>query len=210
MSIKIGTARIDKSALLEAIGNQAGKYFITEAREAAVQDAQEAKDNTIEYFENHKVTKELQRDAYTQDSILPYGNLFSLLGFDEGTDPTEGLKEALEDNIEVVFEPTKYVNAKTGVFRYYFNILGPDKKDINAYTATAASVSRWIQGDSWVYQIEEGVSNIAQYLFDLNRVFSKSHSGPAIQVKADVHPGLEWSGTPYISQILDFLERQFR
>lgn len=207
MAVKVGTVKIDKSALMNAVGKTPGMflYFTQAARAAADEELLDAKEQMLEFFDNHDITQEIKAELEAESKFLPYGNLFSFLGFDAGSDPTDNLRQALEDNVRNAFEPSKYVNAKLGIYRYYFNVLGPDREDIKDYTA--GDLDRWSVADSWVYQVEEGISNLNKYLYDASREFPQSASGPAIQVKGEINKGAEFGGTPYLSEVINFLRQ---
>jgi hypothetical protein len=206
MAVRVGSVKINKSALMDAVGKAPGmiQYFAEAARQAADAEFEIAKDAMLSYFDEHKVTQELEAGETAESKFLPFGNLFSFLGFDAGSTPTQSLREALEDETHLRFDYTRYVNPRLGIYRYYFPVLVPDRKDIERYTHE--DLERW-SSESWVYQIEEGISNLNRYLFDRDKIFNNSASGPAIQVKSEVHPNAEFSGTQYISDVLAFLQK---
>ncbi len=133
-------------------------------------------------------------------SILPFGNLFSFLGFYAGQEPTVKLRAFLKRSIELNPEPTYNRRLK----KYYFKIDRPTKDDIADETADDLE---WGAYEAWPNAIEEGVSNLSHYLFLHNYNFTSSRSGSAIQKKQEIHPGADFGGTPYLSQIWEFLEQ---
>jgi hypothetical protein len=102
----------------------------------------------------------------------------------------------LEQNIRFVPIPTYYGKLD----RFYFRVLFPTREEIA--DATSDEVE-WGSFDSWVYAVEEGISNLNYYLYKQNEEITGSRSGPGIQTKHPLREG-DFGGTPYMSEILQY------
>ena len=68
------------------------------AFEKAEKKVQVEKSRVIDAFDNHEVTKEIAagpKASNTSGTLGGYGNLFSFIGFDAGSDPITPVKEVL-------------------------------------------------------------------------------------------------------------------
>jgi hypothetical protein len=143
----------------------------------------------IKEFDNHPITIEIEsgpRSSNMSGTLSGSGNLFSFIGFDEGTDPIKGLRGLLKTS-RVEFLG---VNAGTIDFKIYF----PENEEIYALTPMP-----WAKGRSWVRGIERGMSGLGQYLYS-NKNLETSRSGSAIQINSKIKGGT-FKNTSYISGI---------
>jgi hypothetical protein len=176
------------------------RYLLNEARQVAEDALEGVKRRVITRFDRHEVTRELRAGPNTAGGVLPFGNLYSFLGFQRGFDPTGKLRNLIEQGITMEDEPTYDRRLK----RYYFRVRRVSDDRIIEETSDDLD---WGGFESWVYAIEEGISNISHYLFLHGATIDNSRSGPAIQKKTEVHPGADFSGTPYLSDIWDYLQQ---
>jgi hypothetical protein len=157
-----------------------------------------AKKAMMRRFDTHAITQEInggERAGNSSGTLGGYGNLFSYLGFDAGSRPTEALRQALYDG--TIFQRTVYREGK-----FYFRV-EPASKSLLSW----ASDMPWEPGNSWAFAVERGISNISHYMYNQYKQFPTSHSGPAIQVKGDYNSA-PFVPKPYISEILElFRER---
>lgn len=159
-----------------------------------------AQQDMVEAFEEHEVTKELEAGNTGSSSVINYfsengeGNLFSFIGFPEGTDPVAVLRELLKFPIQVKLS-TRVDNT------YYFQILAPSSEDIQKVTPLP---SDYFEGDfSWAQGVEDGdIPGIGQFL-NIKASASRSGGGIQIHIKDGGETGSTLRPTPYISEILE-------
>ena len=174
-------------------------------RQAALQKVQArfnaAKAELITEFEESPVTQELDAGPALEDSrVLPggYGNLFSFLGFMQGSKPTQPVRELL-DRIRLIQKPTLEED------RWVFRIRVPDKEDLDN-----ASPMVWEAGRSWIDAVTYGIGTFSHYMFSLtqNR-FKNSHSTTAVQVKPNLRgTAAYFSGVGYVIGMLGRFKRK--
>jgi hypothetical protein len=147
----------------------------------------------VQEFESHPVTIEIASgpEAENLSGLLGgYGNLFSFIGFEKGTDPTEIIADKLRQKIPVVARMT---NA-SGIFEIKIN--SPTKQSLDKIAKIP-----WLKGRGWLDGIENGLAGLGQYLYDEGG-FDKSLSGTGLQVKKRVS-GVKMAKSKYISEILN-------
>ncbi len=174
------------------------------------------KKEVIQYFDNHPVTKELEGGADAPSNVVQTshgGNLFSLLGFEDGEDPAGVVREKLENDIQatdVLIGTTKKKNTLLVSLR--------------VTTPTISEISQEVQEElalewtdrPWLEIIERGSSGFPQYLFrslseqnQKGKALKNSRSGTAIQVKNTLRSGSA-KGVRYISDVLKKVRQIFR
>lgn len=152
------------------------------------------KNQLIQEFLNHPITKEIQGGpsaSNTSGTLGGQGNLFSFIGFFDGTDPIKDILNIFE-SMEVYF--TKNIDSGS-----LFTISFPEPKDIFAVTPMP-----WATGRSWAKGIESGISGLGYYLFIDS---PKSRSGEAVQVDGKINVG-KFKNTKYISALLAKYKKQ--
>jgi hypothetical protein len=157
-----------------------------------------AQDAMIDEFENHAVTIELEAGVGSDNisnSISYTGpdlgkpNLFTFIGFDEGTNPVAKLRELLLAPIFV------QVGRRTGL-SYEINVFSPEEEDIEESTPMPDA---WTDG-SWARGVEDAsIPNIDAYL----AIDEKGRSGGGLQISGRKFKGFDsqLSPTPYVSEI---------
>lgn len=149
----MGYAKLDiKRIRTKALSSKVAKET---ALKKAEQKVTEEKSVLINKFDNHEVTKEIAagpKASNTSGTLGGYGNLFSFIGFEAGTDPISPIRELL-NQIQVK-------NIKFDGENYSATVKYPSQKDI-------ANVSPlpFEQGKSWVIGIEKGISGFSQYIY---------------------------------------------
>jgi len=146
------------------------------------------KNQMIADFLNLKITEEIMAGPHASNisgtlatlSGLDYGNLFSFIGFEQGSNPIDVIVEILQS--------TELVYVKS-IPRYIeFEIHMPTAQMI--FNATPMP---WADGRSWAQGIEQGISGLGLYIYKSEGV-QKSRSGTAIQThfgsRSDSRPGL--------------------
>jgi len=152
------------------------------------------KNQLIQEFLNHPITKEIQdgpNASNTSGTLGGQGNLFSFIGFFDGRDPIKDILNIFE-SMEVYF----IKNIDSGSL---FTINFPEPKDIFAVTPMP-----WATGRSWAKGIESGISGLGYYLFIDS---PKSRSGEAVQVENKINVG-KFKNTRYISALLAKYKKQ--
>ena len=169
-------------------------------------------------FENLPVTREI-RAGPTAENIsgtlstkAGYGNLFSFIGFREGSDPIKNIVEKLTTtNIRFVKVTPKEI---------LYEVDLPSAQEIFAVTPMP-----WANGRSWAQGIEQGISGLGWYIYR-KRGVKGSRSGTAIQThfsrRSASRPILtkargsfrkaefgRFNNTAYISSFLDKWRRIF-
>jgi len=193
-------ARIDFKQLQFIVEKQITK---TRAfRQRAIQEAnmklEDAKEVFLEEFEENAITEEIKAGPTLETSNIlqdGYGNLFSFIGFPKDTDPIKVLYDYLDSHIRLVQTPV------TEEKRYLFRASVPSLTDLYGVTPMP-----WGTSQSWLYAIENGIPGFNKYLFDLDRKFKNSLSGPAIEVEPDVRAAT-YTPQEYITPMLEELKK---
>ena len=154
------------------------------------------KKNLIRNFEGHAVTKELRGgpSASNVSRTLPggYGNLFSFIGFEAGTDPVDIVRDAL-DRTRMNRRGKKEVRNDKVTFKYVIDY--PTLAELKQVTRMP-----WEAGLSWLDRIEKGISGFGYYMSVANRRFSRS--GKGVQLDRKVRDG-RYSPVSYYSGIIN-------
>ena len=158
----------------------------------------------VEEFDDHPVSQEIWGGNSAENSsgtLGGYGNLFSFIGFNEGTDPISPLSLILRKKITHIIKRTD----DRGGYLVTINI--PSKEDLH----DKAQVD-WMGGRSWIDGIEHGIAGLNKFLYDEDERFGgRSLSGTGIQSRHDIRNGVRYKNVPYVSKILnDFRKRLTR
>jgi len=146
-------------------------------------------------FELHPVTQELEGGENASNlsgTLGGYGNLFSFLGFNNGSNPISPVKSLIQ---KINLGSSTKSNGK--IFQFKVNI--PSKEEF-------AAISRlpWESGRSWLLDIERGISGLGAYLYGR---FNSSRSGSGIQSKYN-YSGRRFRNVKYFSNMYSkFLRR---
>ena len=174
---------------------------------------EQQKKELINKFNNHEVTREIERGNQANSSFLSDGNLFAFIGFhDNGEEEIQfnEVRNLLEQQTRLIKKPIqKIVNRSSVTMR--FNVRTPFLKDIWAKTpypkTPPGNVDR---SGSWADDIEtKGIDGFMYflYLFSYDKPPSdKSRSGPGLQVRKKIHSGGDLKGVPYIRELLNEFE----
>jgi len=125
-----------------------------------------------------------------------YGNLFSFIGFEKGSDPIEDLRRGI--SLLTQLRKKKYEK-----LNWVFTVKIPDLNSLIPY-----SQMPWQAGASWAIEIEKGLSGLQNYL-NRKRGFSGSRSGTGIQTK-NVIREVSANRKKYLSKIFNDFVRDFR
>lgn len=159
-------------------------------------------------FESHVVTQELDAASDNVNATdnrsrtlrgSNFGNLFSFIGFDEGTKPTNAIRNRLNET-SAAGPKMATLPVKQKQFIYEFEISGPNLEEI--YEATPLP---WAPGLSWAEKLENGIEGLGRFLSKSGR----GRSGGGFQAKAPVRQGVSKSAPiDYLSGIAKrFIDR---
>ena len=158
---------------------------------------QKLKNNLIQEFANHSVTKEIlegnKSPNYSQ-TLGGYGNLFTFIGFESSDNPIDPIFKKLE-NITIDYK-IKYDTL-------YIYITMPTPEDIWEVTPMP-----WQEGRSWAKGIESGISGLNFFIF-LKKSSDKSRSGFGIQSEKRTRSYFRYTPTSYISTLLKKYKTKF-
>jgi hypothetical protein len=189
--------KLNKNDLSKTIStNPAVVKVIREQVKQLVEEyVEKSKQEMINDFENHSVTKEIDNGpeaANISNTLAGDGNLFSYIGFDEGSNPTEIIKDILINDTKVENKPTISVNGKD--LKITFPVSGPTLNEIESVTPMPFEGGR-----SWVRGVEKGISGFSYYIF--KKYLKGSRSSTGLQTESEIRTG-SFKPTPYISTIL--------
>jgi hypothetical protein len=178
---------------VELVIKQSGKFVKPKVEPRLVKEFKIIREKMLSEFDKHPVTKELERKTGADPSgFVSRGSLFGFIGFEKDDNPTEIVREMLEES------ELKFIRIKGGIvdFKVYY----PSKEELFAATPLP-----WASGRSWLKGIESGISGLGQYI---NIDYSDySRSGGGIQSEQKVRSA-KFNNTEYISKILNsFIEK---
>jgi hypothetical protein len=159
-----------------------------------------AKRTMLREFDRHNITQELlagPNAVNISGTLDGYGNLFSFIGFERGSEPTQDLRQLLE--LGTTFEQTIYRNKV-----WYFRVKTPTKEAISEVTQMPFE-----RGNSWAFAVETYISGLSHYLYKRN-LGGSSRSGSGLQVGVqggnsyyEYLEDVTFTGKPYITEILN-------
>lgn len=186
--------KIDKRLLTLAMSDGSNGRSVSKAIEEIWTDkVHTAQQQMVSSFEQDPVTVEIDAGVNASNisqTLAGKGNLFSFIGFEQGSDPTDGIKKLLKNKINLKVKPLP-----SGSFQ--IKIDAPSKESI--YNISPIP---WNPGRSWVDGIEKGISGLGSYVY---RESPNSRSGKGIQVKTSL--GGRFSNRSYITTILKEFQR---
>ena len=172
------------------------KDFILARRNEIKKEFEKIKNEMLDEFNNHPVTREIEGgiDASNISGTLNnITNLFSFIGFDAGDNPIAPIRELLQKSLFRIH------SGNSGIALATFEI--PTSKMIFAVTPLP-----WATGRSWARGIERGISGLGYYL----KKAQGSRSGFGIQAKTQVQKGVRFRNTQYISALITKYEKKFK
>jgi len=155
------------------------------------------RDQFLEDYEEHEVTQEIEGGPGASNSsgtLSGITNLFSFIGFRQGSRPTEPVKKLIEQYTYLRMNPR--VKSVRGGILYTYTAVIPSLSD---FYAAAPYPDNW-QGGSWLKGIEQGISGL-NYLLRLPSRGRKldSRSGGAIQSQTQVRSSLKFENAKYFT-----------
>lgn len=179
------------------------KGFEKEALLEAQKVFKKNKEAMLNKFREHPVTVEINQgpeSANTSNTLEGYGNLFSYIGFEQGSSPTEIVENKL--NKETTLSKRVSVKQKGDGVIFEFQVETPDLASIGK-----DSPMPFEQGRSWVSAIERGISGLSYYIY--GKLLAKSRSGSGIQSNSKAR-NLNYKPVKYMSAILNNFDRSFK
>ncbi|MDB4314545.1 hypothetical protein N9955_00800 [bacterium] len=159
----------------------------------------EAQEEMLKAFESHPVTMEIKagpRSSNLSGLLGGQGNLFSFIGFDVGSNPTDPISQELRKKIRFT------IQRRSNNGKYSVKMLIPSKEELESVAPIP-----WLSGRSWIDGIEKGLAGLGSYLYSSSGI-PNSRSGTGIQSGKTVRSGVSLKGSKYVSAILnDFKKR---
>jgi len=168
-----------------------------------------------ESVENHPVSAEIAggpEEENLSGTLGGYGNLFSYIGFENGSDPIGEVLDLIDQHRLSASKRVRKLSTsgkggpKRGVrFEFSWRVVGMSKSKL--FQSTRSTVP-WM-GKSWLSGIESGISGLGQYLWDEDFYFDQSRSGTGVQVKNRLRSG-GYRPVSYISALYNKFSRNIR
>jgi hypothetical protein len=176
---------------------QADKEYQKEIKRVIDQQFNKIKNEFIEEFMNHPITQEIQGGISATNSSGTLGgitNLYSFIGFDEGTDPIKPIEELLKkSNYRILF------NNRSVEATVIFDV--PTAAQIFEITPMP-----WATGRSWARGIETGISGLGYYI----KKAKNSRSGLGVQSNQQVRSGVMFRNSKYISDLINRFNKELK
>jgi hypothetical protein len=152
-------------------------------------------------FNNHPVTQEIMGGSSSQNvsgALDGYGNLFSFIGFPEGSMPTDEIKMLLENSVKLKISKGK---SSTRGVKKILSVKIPSMRDF-----AAIGKMPYEAGNSWIEKIEKGISNFSNYM---HKKTNASRSGSGIQIKGKIRTTGS-KPTRYMTELLAKFKEELR
>lgn len=175
--------------------NRVAASLKTANNELLIQKFKKMKEDMVKDFLSHPVTKEIlagPKASNTSGTLGGYGNLFSFIGFEFGSNPIQPIVDLLD---QTRYDIGRIQNGKVQI---YVEI--PSKEQI--FKATPLP---WAPGISWAERMEIGLSGLGQYL---NTPSDYSRSGQGVQ-SSKLQKGGAFKNTKYISDFINRWHKKF-
>lgn len=162
-----------KGVMQSLAGNPVLKRNI---QELAYSRLEVKKEKLLGEFNNHVVTKELEdptgeNSSRTLDGVE--GNLFAFIGFEEGDNPTDTVRDIIND---IKLDRRTDTKISGNNILYSIGLKTPKIDDIENKTPIP-----WEPTRSWLYGIERGISGLSYFISKL-----AGRSGGGIQTESQV------------------------
>ena len=174
------TLKVNQKSVKEKL-RAPNKKMEQAATAAATKQINGARDQMLAEFDNHPVTKEIQGGVGSSNisgTLGGYGNLFSFVGFDKGSNPIEFLRNLIVSGISLTKKPFA---KREGM--YFFRVEIPTMRSLESETPLPYEKSR-----SWLKGIERGISGIGYFIFTKGNS-SSSRSGGGLQTDKKIRGG---------------------
>lgn len=186
---------INRSVLMKSLK----AFDLSSIKDQALQQAQnemnKIKQELLEDYNDHPVTKELEAGADSENisqTLNGIGNLTTYIGFQEGSNPTEPVRNKLKT---VSLNPKGKVSDNDSNLSFEFEVIAPSIEEIESVGSLPFE-----QGNSWIRGIENGISGFGAYIY--GRMFKNSRSGRALQGRRTFRQG-NFRPVSYMNEIMN-------
>ena len=186
---------INRSVLMKSLKT----FDLSSLKDQALQQAQEEmskiKQELLEDYNDHPVTKELEAGADSENisqTLNGIGNLTTYIGFQEGSNPTEPVRNKLKT---VSLNPKGKVSDNDSNLSFEFEVIAPSIEEIESVGSLPFE-----QGNSWIRGIENGISGFGAYIY--GRMFKNSRSGKGLQGRKSFRQG-NFRPVSYMNEIMN-------
>ena len=186
---------INRSVLMKSLKT----FDLSSIKDQALQQAQnemsKIKQELLEDYNDHPVTKELEAGADSENisqTLNGIGNLTTYIGFQEGSNPTEPVRDKLKT---VTLNPKGKVSDNDSNLSFEFDVIAPSIEEIESVGSLPFE-----QGNSWIRGIENGISGFGAYIY--GRMFKNSRSGKGLQGRKSFRQG-DFRPVSYMNEIMN-------
>ena len=195
---KVYAGRIKKSAV-KSMGQKALR---DKAYKMMQQKLAEAQKETLGEFNKHPVTTEIEAGPRAENlsgTLGGYGNLYSYIGFNQGSSPVTSLREFLVTRPKV-FRSSRFVKSQSSV-EFKFRVQIPTFQEMEALSPSP------YEGRSWIKGVERGISGLGYYLHSRSGQLSGSRSGFGLQTENTLR-AMTFKPIRYMTNILTKFRRK--
>ena len=173
---------------------------IKKVREVTELKLKKEKEILLQDFESHPVTQEIMSGPDSQNlsrTLAGYGNLFTFIGFSEGSNPVSPVRRMLSQMVKI----REIRKASGNKVKMNIKVQIPDIEDFRDVAPMP-----WESGRSWVEGIERGISGFSYYL---NTATQSSRSGRGIQAEKRIRI-MAFKNVKYMSEIIRNFSKNLR
>ena len=174
----------------------ASAEFEAAAKKEAEQVLFQQKEILIQEFNQHVVTQEIEAgptSSNKSNTLGGKGNLFSFIGFEDQSNPTEPVRELLRE----IKLGNLNKNLQNGNMQFKVDV--PSREAFEA-----VSKMPWEAGRSWLFEVERAISGLSSYLY---AQFKNSRSGTGLQSTHEISTGRTFTPIKYITTMLENFTR---
>lgn len=175
----------------------AAKKTINQSDALIERKLEKNKQEFLRSFDAHPITQELSEGPSAVNSSRTLGgkgNLFGFIGFEDGDNPIQNLRDFLSGNFDA---KRKKVSGE----KIVYSIKYPSLEKIKSVTRMP-----WESGRSWVEGIEKGISGLSNYLYKKSIA---SRSGAGIQAKNEINSSI-FRPMKYMTSIINKFKNNFK
>lgn len=195
---KVYAGRIRKAAV-KSMGQ---KPLRDQAYKIMQEKLEEANKETITEFNQHPVTTEIEAGPRAENlsgTLGGYGNLYSYIGFSQGSNPVESLRDFLIKRPKV-FKTSRFVKSQSSA-EFRFRVQLPTFAEMEALSPSP------YEGRSWIKGVERGISGLGYYLHSKSGQLNGSRSGSGLQTENRLR-SMTFKPIRYMTSILTKFRRK--